>query len=271
VKTRLPVLDPSCGSESIQLDHLSFSAIRSFQTCPRQFMFRYVLRLPDEKTFTSLVFGTALHRAIEVHFRSILEGEALPDLDTLLGIFWDAWQAEDKPIHFNKKENLDTIGHLVERMLRTFQASGFARPEGRIIGIEEEIRGVVSEACPEFEARIDLLTEEHDALIVTDFKTSLGRWNPAKLAQASPQLLIYGKLLADLADGRSMKLNFAVLTKRKKPILTLHSVDHDKQLMEQSRQAVEEVWTAIQQGNFDPNLSPAHCPSCPFQETCRTW
>jgi putative RecB family exonuclease len=270
VKTELPVLD-GCSSDPIHLDHLSYSAIHSFQTCPRQFMFRYVVRLPDEKTFSSLVFGTALHAAVERHFVSILEGEAPPDLDTLLSTFWYTWQEEEKPIHFNKKEDLDTIGHLADRMLRAFQASSFARPEGRIIGIEEELRGLVAENSPEFEARVDLIIQTNEALVITDFKTALSRWNPAKVEAASPQLLIYHKLTEDMSDGRPLRLNFAVLTKRKKPILTLHPVASDAERMEQTIQTIDDTWAAIQQGDFFPNPSPARCPRCPFQETCRTW
>ena len=271
MRTALPVLDRPYGSDLIRLDHLSHSAIQSFQTCPRQFMFRYVLRLPDEKTFTSLVFGTSLHAAVEAHFRNIMEGQAPPDLDTLLGIFWDAWQCEEKPIHFNKKEDLDTIGHLADWMLRTFQGSDFARPRGRIVGIEERLRGVVVENCPDFEARIDLIVKAQDALVVTDFKTALSRWNPAKVEASAPQLLVYGKLTEDMADGRPLRLNFAVLTKRKKPILTLHPVGSAAEQMEQTCQTIRETWYAIQEGDFYPNPSPAHCPRCPFQETCRTW
>jgi len=267
----LPVMDRCCRSEPVVLDHLSYSAIHSFRTCPRQFLFRYVLRLPDEQTFSSLVFGTAFHSAIECHFRSILEGQPLLDLDTLLAIFWDAWHAEEKPIHFNKKEDLNSIGHLADRMLRAFQASDFARPEGRVIAIEEKIRGVVSDSCPEFVARIDLITQTDEALVVTDFKTAISRWNPAKLEVAIPQLLIYRKLIEDMTDGLPVKLNFAVLTKRKKPILTIHQVEHDSELLATTCQRVDDVWHAIQEGGFNPVPSPAHCPRCPFQETCRTW
>ena len=271
MKTELPVLDRTWDSEGLTLDHLSFSAIHSFRTCPRQFMFRYVLRLPDEKTFTSLVFGTSLHRAIEAHFRALMHGENIPDHDTLLGFFWDCWHSEDKPIHFNKKENLDTIGHLADRMLRAFEMSDFARPRGKIIGIEEYLRGTVVEDCPDFVARLDLLIDTGEALVITDFKTALSRWNPSKLAVFTPQLLVYSKLAGALADSKPIKLNFAVLTKRVKPILTLHPVDHDDEVMEETFQTIKENWEAIQREDFYPSPSPAHCPRCPFQETCRMW
>jgi hypothetical protein len=64
-----------------------------------------------------------------------------------------------KPIRLNKHESIDTIGHLADRVLRAFQTSEFAYPEGRIIGIEEQLRRTFAPGCPDFEARIDLPEE----------------------------------------------------------------------------------------------------------------
>ena len=45
-----------------------------------------------------------------------------------------------------------------------------ARPEGQIVGIEEELRGELSPDCPDLLARVDLLLAEDDALVVRDFR-----------------------------------------------------------------------------------------------------
>jgi hypothetical protein len=91
-----------------------------------------------------------------------------------------------KPIRLNKHESIDTIGHLADRVLRAFQTSEFAYPEGRIIGIEEQLRRTFAPGCPDFEARIDLLIETDDVLRVTDFKTSRHRWNDTRITGAIP-------------------------------------------------------------------------------------
>jgi putative RecB family exonuclease len=229
------------------------------------------LRLPEQTVGSSLVFGTAVHRVVEAHFQALLQGEAVPGLDTLLGFFWDSWHAEQRFIRLNKNETLDTIGDQADRMLRVFQQSDSARPEGRIIGIEEELRGVFSENCPEFLSRVDLLIEMDDVLVVIDFKTARYRWNLSRLDQATPQLLVYSELSDDLADGRPVQLVFAVLTKAKKPILTQHPVLWDNDRLETVRQTVDDVWRAIQARSFFAIPSPAHCPRCPFQDSCLAW
>ncbi|MCE9534329.1 MAG: PD-(D/E)XK nuclease family protein, partial [Planctomycetes bacterium] len=262
----LPLLERR--PHAISLDHLSYSAIRAFQTCPRLFDYRYVQRLPDESVSSSLLFGTSLHRAVEAHFMAIMEGVPPPDLDILLGCFWDGWRAERKPIQFNKGEGLNTIGTLAERMLKVFQASPFARPAGRLIGIEEIRRGSFSSRCPDFVARLDLLIETDEALVVTDFKTARSRWGTAKLLASAPQLFIYHELICDLAAGRPVHLKFAVLTKAKKPVLTEHQVYVTPALLAHTRRTVEATWDAIQKGAFPPNPGPMHCPRCPHQQKC---
>lgn len=58
-------------------DYISYSAIKTYQDCPLKYFFRYVAGLPEETVSASLVFGSAIHRAIEHHFRELLAGKQL--------------------------------------------------------------------------------------------------------------------------------------------------------------------------------------------------
>ena len=55
-------------------DYISFSAMSTFQQCPLKFYFKYIEKLPEHTVSASLVFGGAMHAAVEHHFRSLLEG-----------------------------------------------------------------------------------------------------------------------------------------------------------------------------------------------------
>ena len=68
-------------------DHISFSSISLFRTCSLRYFFKYVAGLPEEKTSASFVFGRAIHRAAEFHFRELLAGGEASNLDTLLAEF----------------------------------------------------------------------------------------------------------------------------------------------------------------------------------------
>ena len=101
-------------------DYLSYSAITTFQSCPLKWYFRYVADLPEEVVSSSLIFGGAIHRAVEHHFRELLAGNQQPDLDTLLYEYLDAWSERDVgTIRFARGEW--PVGLLDPRMKETYR------------------------------------------------------------------------------------------------------------------------------------------------------
>jgi putative RecB family exonuclease len=253
-------------------DHLSFSAVSTFQACPLRFYFRYVLGLPQTVISSSLVFGSAMHHAVQFHYEQLMIGNKPPDLDMLLDAYQDYWEGQKKQtIRFGKGEDRDALGRMADRMLRAFMASGYAQPQGVILGVEEELRGQLVPGCPDLLARLDLIVDTGSELIVSDFKTSHSSWSCYKVDDVSPQLLLYSELVKPMADGRPIKLSFAVLTKTKLPVLTVHDVPLDAQQMNRTKGTVEQVWKAIQAGHFFPNPSPLNCGTCPFRNPCRQW
>jgi putative RecB family exonuclease len=252
-------------------DHISYSAISTFQACPLRFYFRYVLGLPEKTIASSLVIGSALHRAVQYHFERLLMGDADTDLDALLGVFQDAWEEyPQEKIAFGAGENRDVLGRLTDRLLATFLKSDFAHPKGVILGVEEELRGEVVPGCPDLLARVDLIVDTGRELVVSDFKSSRSAWNGYKVEDSALQLLLYSELVKPLAD-KPIKLSFAVLTKTKLPVLTVHDVALDDHEVDRTKRIVERVWNAIQSEHYYPNPSPLTCGSCPFRQPCRAW
>jgi CRISPR/Cas system-associated exonuclease Cas4 (RecB family) len=253
-------------------DYISFSALSTFQTCPLRYQFRYVLGMPEETVAASLVLGSAIHAAMEHHFREMLAGKRPPDLDTLLEVFQDSWRARGgQRVVFGAGEDVNTIGRLADRMLRVFQASALSRPQGTVIGVEEELRGPLLPGLPDLLVRMDLIVDQGDSLLVTDFKTTRSAWSSDHVEAAAAQLLLYHELAKDLADGRPVRLAFALLTKTKFPDLVLYPVAVSPQRLERTKRVVERIWRAIEVGSFFPRPSPIHCPTCPFRTPCRAW
>lgn len=123
-------------------DYVSWSAVTTYQQCPLRYFFRYVEGLEETFISASLAVGGAIHSAVEFHFNELMTGNPPPDQDTLLGAFWEGWRsrAESAAIQFGRGEDLDSIGKTAERVIAAFRASDFARPQGRILGVEEELR-----------------------------------------------------------------------------------------------------------------------------------
>ena len=253
-------------------DYISFSAISTYQSCPLRYYFKYVAGLPEPTVSSSLVFGGAIHRCVELHFNRLMAGETPPDLDMLLAEYQEAWQKhDDAAVVFSKDDNRETLGRLADRMLRAFQASDLARPQGTIIGVEEELRGTVISGCPDVLARVDLLIDTPTELVVTDLKTSRSRWTNGQADDAAEQLLLYSELVGRLMPGKRVRLEFAVISKTKEPAVDRLSVSGDPARVRRTKQIVERVWRAIAAGNFYPSPSPINCPACPYRRPCRSW
>ena len=266
---------PAAGpSHTPARDHMSWTALRTYQACPLRYAFKYVHRLPETTVAASLLVGVGVHAALESHYRALVAGQSA-SLETLLAAFWGAWQARRTPtILFSKGEDPGTVDTLVRRLLRAFQHSALARPRGKIVAIEEQLRGQILNGLPDLVARLDLVVDDGDALTLTDFKTSRAAWTADQVWQAADQLLLYSALVkswAPWARGRPLRLQFAVLTKTRIPSLTVHPVPCRQPQIERSRRPAESVCRAIDGGHFYPNPSPWQCPACPFRQACSQW
>ena len=195
----LPVMEPRSTNPTNEIakrltgrDYVSWSAISTFRTCPLKYKFRYIDGLPEESVSSALVFGTGIHSAVEQHFQAILSGEEQPDVDQLMFAYRSAWLPHDPDaIQFGSTETRASLDALAAKMLTAFLASPVARVGGRVLGVEEEIRGMLVEGVPDLYGRVDLLTEDADSVVVTDIKTSRGKWSQEQVEDSGEQLLLY--------------------------------------------------------------------------------
>lgn len=250
---------------------LSFSSISTFQTCPLKWYFRYVVGLDEETRSANLVFGSAIHAALQRHFEVLLIDGTPPSLDELVKAFRSSWSAESEGVVYGKGDTAGSLADLATKMLRVFGRSDLARPEGRIVAIEEELIGEMSPGCPPLLARLDLAVETDDAMTITDFKTSRTRWSQEQAEDSSTQLLVYRELAEPLADGKPIRLQFGVLSKTKEPSVETFGVADNPRQVDRIRRIIERVWDAIQAEHYYPIPSPMQCPTCSYRNACRSW
>jgi putative RecB family exonuclease len=275
----LPVINPVSTNPANEIakkltgrDYISWSAISTFRTCPLKYKFRYIDGLPEEFVSSALVFGTGIHTAIEQHFQALLAGEAQPDLDALLFAYRSAWLPHDPElIDYPGKDTRESLDDLASRMLKVFLASPMASVQGRVLGVEEEIRGTLIEGMPDLYGRVDLMTEDEDSLVITDIKTSRGKWSPEQVEDSGEQLLLYSKLASEISPGKKIATRFLVLTKTKEPVVEEHVREVEAGTVKRTLVAVERVWRAIESGVFYPAPSVVACSGCGYREACRGW
>ncbi len=64
----------------------SYSALKTYKQCPKQYLLKYIFNLPTEPTIP-LVYGSAVHRALELFFRAFKAKKYLPNKNELLDYF----------------------------------------------------------------------------------------------------------------------------------------------------------------------------------------
>lgn len=252
----LPVLTPASTNPANEIakkltgrDYVSWSAISTFRTCPLKYKFRYVDGLPEESVSSALVFGSGIHTAIEQHFQAILSGEEQPDVERLMFAYRSAWLPHyPDAISFGSTETRGSLDALASKMLTAFLNSPAASVQGRVLGVEEEIRGMLVEGVPDLYGRVDLLTEGSDTLVITDIKTSRGKWSQEQVEDSGEQLLLYSHLASEIAPGKKITTRFLVLTKTKEPQIEEHTREVDPTAMKRTLAGVERVWRAIESG-----------------------
>jgi putative RecB family exonuclease len=156
-------------------------------------------------------------------------------------------------------------------MLTAFLNSPAASVQGRVLGVEEEIRGMLVEGVPDLYGRVDLLTEDTDTLVVTDIKTSRGKWSQEQVEDSGEQLLLYSHLASEISPGKKIATRFLVLTKTKEPVIEEHTREVDPVNVKRTLVGVERVWRAIESGVFYPAPSTVACAGCGYRSACRVW
>jgi putative RecB family exonuclease len=276
---QLPVITPVSTNPANEIakkltgrDYVSWSAISTFRQCPLKYRFRYIDGLPEESVSSALVFGTGIHTAVEQHFQAILSGEEQPDVERLMFAYRSTWLPHDPDaIQFGGSETRASLDTLAGKMLMAFLNSPAASVQGRVLGVEEEIRGMLVERVPDLYGRVDLLTEDSDSLVVTDIKTSRGKWSQEQVEDSGEQLLLYSHLASEIAPGKKIATRFLVLTKTKEPVVEEHVREVNPAAVKRTLAGVERVWRAISAGSFYPAPSVMNCSGCGFKKACVGW
>jgi len=258
---------------AVLLDHLSWSSVQTYRGCPRCFELRYVDRVPAERSSSTLIFGTAIHAAIEAIHVARMEGKAKPTEKELMSVFDSSWNEgvnRAPEIAFAKNETTASLRALAERMLAAYLEQ--LHDDAEVIGVEMEFRFKLLPELPEVIGKIDLAERKGDALVLTDFKTSKNSWNETKLSEGLPQLVLYACACLPTLERLGLnciKPQFCVLTKGKNPkVQKMAPEEVGRADVERLRKMFSETYGYIERGWFPP-IESWRCSSCPYRVRCQ--
>ncbi len=115
-----PALPPPMADD--QVLRLSFGQIDDYETCPLKYRYVHVLRVPL-LAHHRVVYGSAMHKAVQQHFRARLEGRPFNE-DDLVQAFRSAWVSEG----FLSREHEEQRLRAGEETLRRFHRAEAVDP-----------------------------------------------------------------------------------------------------------------------------------------------
>ena len=264
---RLDQKDPEKSEKLVLPDKFSFSQLAAFSTCPLQYKFAFVLKIPAPTDKASLIFGRVLHNVLHDFLEPLEAISATQDslfgrpkikLDevNLLDLYEARWQADG----YNNKEERDKYYQKGKTILKTFWTNLSSEDFPEILFLEKNFTfkigdGIIKGAID----RVDRLVD--GTLEIIDYKTG----NPKEKLEYSDkrQLILYKIFLEEFLKIKVSKLSYYYLEGTYKT--SFEAKDKD---VEKLRQEVLTEITEIKKGNFPPNPTEL-CKYCDFRDICQ--
>ena len=250
--------------------HVSVSQIKTYLRCPRQYQMRYVLGAEPEFVPRNLVLGSAVHEGLAAYYRSVMETSESPEQDVGLAALHATLEAAKKsrvPLE-DGEEDLEVVG---TALLRVFYEAIYQDPPV-VVGVEVpfaiELHDLVTGEVLEerLVGALDLVIREGDKHIVVEHKSAAKKWSQDQV-QHDIQLSAYRLLAGKLGLG-DVGLRLQVLTKTKKPAMTVENTERGDKDIQDFLATVVGVLRAVDAGCFYPMRS-SMCGGCAFQRRCR--
>ena len=266
----------------IELDHLSYSSISTWQMCGASWKFRYIDK-PAGLTSTALVFGSAFHNAVENFLARQVEGS---EKVSLLDCWHEAWKNESTRMDPETDErkpredvnwDLETPESLCNEGVRIL---GHPDIQQGILSIKPLIRADFS---PAIETKIELKVPGVPIPIIGyidiiaadcvpgDFKTSSRSWSADK-AEDEIQTLFYLAALNQAGfEVKDWRFRHYIFVKTKTPQFQVFEHRHNPTQLMWLFKMIGEVWRAIEAGVYPPNPGSWKCSPkyCEYWALCR--
>ncbi len=236
----------------------SFTQLAAFKTCPLQYKFAHVLKVPvfGKSTFS---FGKTMHNTLQRYFTLWLERSEenseglLVSEDELMSAYESHWQDDWYQDDGNREEYRSKGENQLHAYFKSiknnppkplFIEQGFTLKFGDIV-----IKG-----------QIDRIDEFEDGVEVIDYKTGNPKEKLAK--EDKEQLLMYQIAVRDVLGLNPKKLTFHYLEDNS----TVSFIGKDDELVKLQEDIVDRV-VQIRNSSFDPTPGFS-CNYCDFKDIC---
>ncbi len=253
-------------------EKFSFSQLAAFATCPLQYKFAFILKIPASSDKASLIFGRVLHNTLynfllpalseTKKFQESLFADSKVKIkkdviteERLMDLYQEFWQKDG----YKNKEERESYKQKGSQALKSFIVDYKANPPRDILFLEKKfsfrIGGDVIKGTID---RVDRLAD--GSLEVVDYKT--GKQKEKLEFKDKRQLILYQIFLEEFLREKVSKLSYYYLENGEKMSFVASTKD-----IEKLKSGVIEEIASIKQRDFTPTPSPM-CSFCDFNTIC---
>ena len=251
---------PITNKQSLLLRQFSFSQLNSFKTCPLQYKYQYILKIPTTPSAAES-FGTAIHQALQKFYAEFLKNKKINQKD-LLAIFEKTWI----PVGYASSTHQIRMKNEGKKMLINFYKK-LHSPDLKIIALEKLFKIKISNDIF-LTGKIDRIDKVNKyGVEIIDYKT--GKKPNEREITKNLQLTIYAMAAIDknlfnkkLAD---INLTFYYLQPMEK--ITLKKNEED---LIKTKEEIINMVEEIRKNEF-PADPGKHCDFCPYKIICEAW
>ena len=273
-----PSLSQVVGNEL----YISHSQISCWSQCSLRYELQYIRQLPPERVSIALPFGSAIHAAVELYFRTLKNQGRIEPLEALWRRFEDCLSLDldntDVPVIFKRDMSDKSAAiEMGKAMLEAFHDS-FDLADMEIVDVELPLSATLYTDSGEatdyklFGVLDLILLDANGELVVVDVKTA-AKGISQSAASEDTQLSAYSYLTSanQLSPALSdVKCTFLVLRKLKNPRLEKISTVRNPIHRKRFARMANIVLSAIEKRIFLPRPS-WRCGDCGFRNSCQDW
>ncbi len=239
-----------------QVISLSPYQVDDYLTCPLRFKFVHILRVPL-LPHHSIVYGRALHRAVQVYFQGKIRGKSIT-LKELLEVFQRSWVSEGFLTREHEEQRLEAGRDALRRFHQQQEQSNLLPTV-----VEEDFSFVLG--SNRIQGRWDRVDERPDGVTIVDFKSSAVRDQKAadKKVKESRQLAIYALAYQQTrgVTPQSVELHFLESG-------LVGSAAVTEKMLDKTVRQIHEAARGIRSRDYTPKPDWNACRYCAYTEIC---
>ncbi|MDA1038318.1 MAG: PD-(D/E)XK nuclease family protein, partial [bacterium] len=233
---------------------LSFTQLSAYRTCPLQYKFAHLLRIPVFGKH-QMSFGKTMHAVLQDFFEEWLSKGSLPEESRIQELYTERWDDEWYPDDASREEyrNRGAVS-LVKlfHQLKKDPPKPFAVEQAFTLKIKDVV----------IKGQIDRIDEVDGGLHIIDYKTGKPKTLDKIRSDQKDQLYIYQMAVEEIWEKPVKKLSYYYLEDNSQ--VDFLGVEKD---LDKIRDTIIRTTERMKEGSFVPTPG-MHCSFCDFADIC---